>query len=106
MDWIKIFDSKASAEAALSENQPRLLMVRGKRICLVRRGGNFFGVQDKCSHSGESLSKGNINYLGEVVCPLHQYQFNLKTGRESNQRCADLECFPVKENEDGIFIGL
>lgn len=106
MDWIKIFESKASAEVVLTENQPRLLVVRGKRICLVRREGKVFGVQDKCNHSGESLSKGNVNYLGEVVCPLHHYQFNLKTGRESAQRCHDLECFPVKESDEGIFIGL
>jgi nitrite reductase/ring-hydroxylating ferredoxin subunit len=104
MDWIKIFESKAAAEKALEENRPRLLMVHGKKICLVKREGKFYSVQDKCTHNGESLSKGSINYLGEVVCPLHQYQFNLKTGRENSQRSHDLECFPLKESEEGVFI--
>lgn len=104
MAWIKIFENQEAANSVLLENQPRLLIVREKRICIVRRDGNFFAVQNNCTHSGGSLSQGTINYLGEVVCPLHQHQFNLKTGRENGQRSADLECFPIREGEEGVFI--
>ena len=104
MDWIKIFESVDAANAALLENQPRLLIVHGKRICIVKHNGKFLAVQNNCTHSGGSLSQGTINYLGEVVCPSHQYQFNLKTGRENGQRSSDLECFPIKETDEGIFI--
>jgi len=79
-------------------------MVGRKRICVVKHHGKFFAVQNNCTHSGGSLSEGTINYLGEVVCPLHQHQFNLKTGRENGQRSKDLECFPIKESEEGVFI--
>ncbi len=106
MDWIKIFETRTAAEAALADNQPRLLLVRGQRICIVNRGGKFFAVQDKCTHNGESLSKGKVNFRGEVICPLHQYQFNIKTGRECLQRSNDLECYPIKEGEEGIFISI
>ena len=104
MEWVKVFESSESANAALVENQPRLLIVHGKRICLVKRNGEFFAVQNNCTHSGGSLSQGKINFLGEIVCPMHQYQFNLKTGRENGQRSNDLECFPIKESVEGIFI--
>ena len=103
MEWIKIFETRAAAER-IAENHPQLLIVRGQRICLVKRNGNLFAVQDKCAHNGESLSKGTINYLGEVVCPMHHHQFNLKTGRECAQRSKDLDCYPIKENEEGVFI--
>ena len=104
MDWVKVFESSKSANAALTENQPRLLIVRDKRICLVKREGKFFAVQNNCTHSGGSLAQGSINFLGEIVCPSHQYQFSLKNGRENGQRSNDLECFPIRENEDGVFI--
>jgi nitrite reductase/ring-hydroxylating ferredoxin subunit len=104
MGWIKIFENTEVANTTLVENQPRLLIVREKRICIVKRNGKFLAVQNNCTHSGRSLSEGKINFLGEIVCPLHQYQFNLKTGRENGQRSKDLECFPIKENEEGIFI--
>jgi nitrite reductase/ring-hydroxylating ferredoxin subunit len=106
MDWIKIFQNTNEANSVLRENQPRLLVVRGKRICMARYNGKILAVQDKCTHNGESLSKGNINYMGEVICPWHGYRFNLKTGREGSQQSSDLECFPIKESEEGIFVGL
>jgi nitrite reductase/ring-hydroxylating ferredoxin subunit len=104
MDWVKIFENAESANAALPENQPRLLIVRQKRICIVKCHGKILAVQNNCTHSGGSLSEGTLNYLGEVVCPLHQYQFDLRTGRESAQRSNDLECFPIRESEEGVFI--
>jgi 3-phenylpropionate/trans-cinnamate dioxygenase ferredoxin subunit len=106
MEWIKIFENTADAKKVLTENQPKLLKVFGRSICLIRREGKILAVQNNCTHSGGSLHLGAINYLGEVVCPLHQYQFNMKTGREVNQRSADLECFPIRESEEGVFIGI
>jgi 3-phenylpropionate/trans-cinnamate dioxygenase ferredoxin subunit len=104
MEWIKIFNSLDESNSILAENKPRLLAVRDKRICLTRFNGKLLAVQDKCTHNGESLSKGSVNYLGEIICPWHGYRFNLKNGRECNQQSTDLECFPIKEDEEGIFI--
>jgi nitrite reductase/ring-hydroxylating ferredoxin subunit len=106
VDWVKIFDSGSAMESRMKENRPQLLLVRNKRICLVLREKRLLAVQDTCTHNGESLSKGAVNFLGEVVCPWHGYQFNLKTGRESSERSNDLITYPIKEEPDGIFIGL
>jgi 3-phenylpropionate/trans-cinnamate dioxygenase ferredoxin subunit len=106
MEWIKIFPTPADARKRLTENKPQLLIVHGKRICIILREDKVFAIQDSCSHSGESLSKGNINYLGEVVCPWHGHRFNLRTGRESSERSTDLETYPVKEDDTGFYIGI
>ena len=106
MEWVKILPSGNDAREKLQENKPQLLIVHGKRICLVKRDNQFFAVSDKCSHNGESLSKGKVNFADEVVCPLHGHQFNLKTGREYQERSADLVTFPIREEDDGLYIGL
>ncbi|KXK28380.1 MAG: ferredoxin subunit of nitrite reductase and ring-hydroxylating dioxygenase [Bacteroidetes bacterium OLB12] len=67
---------------------------------------NFAAVSNRCTHNGESLSKGKVNFANEIVCPLHGYQFDLRTGREYQQRAADLETFPIKIEADGVYIGL
>lgn len=106
MQWIRLF---ASAEDALMRVQPgatQLLIVHQKRICLARIDDNFFAVADKCSHNGESLSKGTINYIGEIVCPWHGYRFQLNSGKECAERSADLETYPIKADETGFYIGL
>ena len=106
MDWVKIFLSVAEMEKALAPSQPRLLIVRGKRLCLVRRDAQLLAVEDTCPHNGESLSKGTVNFMGEVVCPWHGHQFNLKTGRECAERSRDLVTYPTREGVDGVFVGL
>jgi nitrite reductase/ring-hydroxylating ferredoxin subunit len=93
-------------ETALNSGQPRLLIVEGKRICIVRREQTLYAVEDKCPHNGESLSKGTVNYLGEIICPWHGQRFSLKTGREGEERSRDLITYPVKQDQEGVYIGL
>lgn len=106
MNWVKIFNGAGEAENKLTEDVPQLVIVNNIRICLVRKGTNYYAVSNTCTHNGESLSKGKVNFAGEIVCPWHGYQFNLKSGREYQQRSADLETFPVRIEADGLYLGL
>jgi nitrite reductase/ring-hydroxylating ferredoxin subunit len=106
MNWVKIFDPDEKLLGTLAWNKPQLLLVHGKRICLVRREDRWLAVEDTCPHNGESLSKGSVNFLAEIVCPWHGHRFNLKTGRECEQRSRDLVTYPVRLDADGLFIGL
>lgn len=102
---MQIFSSTGQMESSLAINRPRLLLVSGKRICLVRTADRLLAVADRCPHNGESLSRGEVNYLGEVVCPWHGHRFNLATGRASEQD-DDLETFPTRVDEAGVFIAV
>ena len=106
MAMVKVFSDMREAENKLTVNKPQLLIVDGVRICLVLHDGELWAVQDKCTHSGESLSKGTVNFVGEVVCPWHGNRFNLRTGRESSEKSADLITYPISNTPDGVFINL
>jgi nitrite reductase/ring-hydroxylating ferredoxin subunit len=106
MEWIKIFSTVDEAKVRLTVDHPQLVIIGAVRVCLVRRGETFFAVQDSCSHNGESLSGGKVNYLGEVVCPWHGYRFELATGRATDSSCGDLKTYPIKFDESGFFIGI
>jgi len=54
--------------------------VAGHVVALANVDGQFFAVDDTCTHEEASLSGGGI--AGEiVVCPKHGSRFNVKTGR-------------------------
>lgn len=106
MKWLKIFETYKNAQEALENNKPRLLKVGDKRICLTRLDKNIFASADRCPHNSESLSKGTVNYLGEIICPWHNYRFSLKDGRESQSRCSDLKIYPIEVRTEGVFIKL
>lgn len=106
MQWIKIFSGIEEAKARIVPDRPQLVVINSKRICLVLHQDHFYAVQDSCTHNGESLSKGKINYLGEIICPWHNYCFDLKNGREISSRSRDLDTYAIRVDETGFFIGL
>lgn len=106
MKWFRVFSNENEARQRLEESKPQLVVIEGKRICLVRRNDEFFAVQDACTHNSDSLSKGTVNFLGEVICPWHHYRFDLRTGRASDSSCRDLQVFSIRIDTEGFFIGV
>jgi nitrite reductase/ring-hydroxylating ferredoxin subunit len=106
MEWIKIFPTEAEARLRILPQKPQLLIVHGKRICLALHDDVFYAVQDSCTHNGESLSKGRLNYLGEIICPWHGYRFSMQSGRASDSSCPDLTTYPIRADASGFYIGL
>ena len=101
---IKIFSSRIEAEKALPVNKPRKLILNGKALCIVRTDSGLFVTDDICPHNKTSLSGGWINAYQQIICPLHEYRYDLHTGRESAQRCSDLQTFEVSVKEEGVFL--
>ena len=100
----KIFEDLIQAQSMIPVTKTKLLVVAGQRVCLAHTARGLFAVEDNCPHLGESLSKGTINYLDEVVCPWHNYRFNLKTGTECKYRSRNLKTYPIKIEENGVYL--
>lgn len=92
------------AESRVAINKPVLLRVGDKKIALIRKENDWLAVDNSCPHQHESLAGGQINAQNEIICPLHEYRFNLTTGRECRNRTKDLTTYPVKINE-GLYLG-
>ena len=106
MNWIKIFQNESEARQRILPDRPQLVIVGDRRICLVLHGEKFLAVQDACSHNGQSLSKGSVNYLGEIVCPWHGYRFDLATGRPCDSSSPDLITYGIKIDETGFYLAV
>ncbi len=104
MKWIKIFNTLSAAVEAIPRGTSKLVIIGDHRLCLSNTKDEYYAIQDRCPHNGESLSKGKTNYLGEVVCPLHGYRFSIKSGQEGDHKCGDAKTYRVKVNEEGLFI--
>lgn len=102
----KLFDSLADMQRMLQNNEPRLVKAGNRNICIVRQGDKLVAFENECPHMGEGLNGGVINYLGEIVCPLHTYKFNLKTGEEERRRCRSLKFIKSTQSEEGFFLEL
>lgn len=75
-------------------------------IALVRSGESFYAFQSDCPHRGASLFLGTLTESKEIVCPLHEYKFDLKTGELKAGSCGDLEIYPAELTEKGLKISI
>jgi 3-phenylpropionate/trans-cinnamate dioxygenase ferredoxin subunit len=82
-----------------------LKRILNKDICVVHGLDGFYAVQDKCPHNGFSLSKGYCSDVNSVVCPLHRYHFDLRSGRAKSGIGETLQTYPLKTENDGVYIG-
>ncbi|MFM7195908.1 MAG: Rieske (2Fe-2S) protein [Bacteroidota bacterium] len=105
MEWIKVFTDSAAARSQLTPGSAWTIVAGGRKLCIGIHQDRIFAIADRCPHNGESLGKGRINHIGEVICPWHGYRFSLSSGRCS-ESCADAETFPVREEADGVFVAL
>lgn len=77
-----------------------------KMICIGKHNNNYFAFQRNCPHAGADLSKGYIDPVGNVVCPLHHYKFSVENGRNVSGEGYFLKRYPLEIREDGVWVEL
>ncbi len=103
--WIKLFDSYTAATNQIAIGCVSSIKVGKKKICVAHTIEGFFAVNDKCPHNGASLGNGFCTEQGTVVCPMHRYHFDLKTGRAKSGLGDYVQPYPIQIRDDGIFVG-
>ena len=103
--WLKLFDSLIAANNQIAVGRVTTVQVGKKKICIAHTTEGFFAVNDKCPHNGASLGNGYCTDEGSVVCPVHRYHFDLKTGRAKSGGGDFVQTYPIEAREDGVFIG-
>ena len=100
MTWLKACDADSvyDGEAVVLERPPQ------RPIAVFNVRGEFFAVDDTCTHDDYSLADGYI--CDDVVeCPLHMARFSIKTGKVlSLPATRDLAGYPVKLDNGAVFV--
>jgi 3-phenylpropionate/trans-cinnamate dioxygenase ferredoxin subunit len=52
------------------------------------------------------MADGYIDALGNIVCPVHRYKFNLQNGRNTSGEGYYLKRWAAEEREDGVYVNL
>ena len=101
MNWIKI-----AQVGQVDEDESLAVDIDGKKLALHFTQGEYFVSDNVCTHQYALLSDGYIED-GCVEYPLHQAQFDLRTGKAM---CApatvDIQVYPVKTEGEDIFVSL
>jgi nitrite reductase (NADH) small subunit len=80
----------------------RAYAVQGRQIAVFRlRDGSLRALDAVCPHRGGPLSDG-IADGGVVICPLHNYTYDLSTGEEVANGGTGVQSYPVHVDDAGL----
>ena len=81
-------------------------------IIVVRLGHDYFAMESTCTHEEADLSLG-VLLEDQLMCPLHQAKFNIKTGDvqsgpdgDSPDSIPKLKKYPTKIEGDSLLVDL
>jgi nitrite reductase/ring-hydroxylating ferredoxin subunit len=100
MKWYKVLDFVVPEKPFLEK-----VRVGGKNICLGSDGSELFAVSAYCPHAGALLSGGWCRE-GEIICPIHRYSYNLKTGKGAPGQNDYINVYPVEKRGDEVYVGI
>jgi nitrite reductase (NADH) small subunit len=95
--WVAVATAKD-----LGRRRKLRVEIDGLAIALFEAGGQVYAFADTCIHQERSLVKGTLLH-GKVICPGHQWQFDLETGYEEGQdRCQPT--YDVRVEADTVYV--
>jgi nitrite reductase/ring-hydroxylating ferredoxin subunit len=101
--WFKIAEN--INELSFAENNLLIVETNNKKITLAKFKNEILACAYLCPHASGVLADGYIDAIGNIVCPVHRYKFNLINGRNVTGEGYHLKTHPVKLSEEGIFVG-
>lgn len=99
--WVKL-----TTTSAIADQQVKTFTANGQSIALAFVGGQYFAIEDLCTHDGGPLGEGElIEYC--VECPRHGARFDIRTGAAVTfPAVVPVKSFPVKVDGTDILVQL
>ena len=102
MSYTKIASTKDIDEGTMSTFD-----VDGKKIAIANIDGEYFGIDDTCSHAQCSLGDEGFLDGSSVICGCHGATFNAKDGKVmSLPATEDVASYKVKVEGDDIMVSV
>lgn len=89
--------------AQIPEGEGRTFTVGNKQVAVFRtRAGAVYATQAECPHRKGPLADGLLG-VDTLVCPLHEWSFDLTTGSAKTGTCG-VAIYPISQEADGTLV--
>jgi len=96
--WV---DVGAIAELKFSPGAP--VQIDGRWIAIFQLDGSWRAIDNNCPHASAPLCDGTV-LDGKVVCYLHCWEFDLRTGACDVGPQWNVKTYPVREQEGRLLV--
>jgi nitrite reductase/ring-hydroxylating ferredoxin subunit len=93
----------ALKEDELLEDTMKLVSVEGTPVLLIRQSGKIYVIDNRCPHLGCGFNGGTLEGK-TIICPCHDWRFNLETGEYEDGKWLKLHSFEWKLKNGEILV--
>lgn len=92
-------------EKELQNGIMKLVSVEGTPILFIRQKGEIFAINNRCPHMACGFSGGTLDGM-VIVCPCHDWRFDLRTGENEDEPSFTLTKYDWKIESGKIWVKL
>jgi nitrite reductase/ring-hydroxylating ferredoxin subunit len=97
--WIPVPEAEA-----LAPNESTTIIVNGTDVALCRDEEHYYALSNRCPHRQGQIGDGRVEN-GRAYCPLHDWDFDLRTGISPYNPLDRLDCYELRETGNGVEVG-
>jgi toluene monooxygenase system ferredoxin subunit len=87
----------------LWDGERRCFDLEGRRVFLIKLEGSVYAYENRCAHRELPIATGRLD--GHVLtCPVHEWQYDIRTGFGVNPSGARLKAFQVRIESDVVLV--
>jgi nitrite reductase/ring-hydroxylating ferredoxin subunit len=90
-------------EKELKDGSMKLVRIEGLPVLLIRQSGQIFAIDNRCPHMGCGFANGTLDGM-VIICPCHDWRFNLKTGEYEDEPSMKLTMYEWKIEAGKIWV--
>ena len=84
----------------------KLVEVEDRLVALFHVGGQFYALDDVCTHDGGPLAQGQLEGY-HIICPRHGARFDIRTGKALTMPATEpTVAHEVKVEGDTVYVRL
>ena len=99
-DFVSVLDEKELLEGTM-----KLIRIDGLPILLIKKLDQIFVIDNRCPHMGCGFIGGSLDG-NVIICPCHDWRFNLKTGEYEEDPSMKLIFYDWKTESGKIWVKL
>lgn len=94
---------RAARKVDVPEGKIYEFQVAGQTIAIANVAGKFCAINSVCIHEGGPLGEGELE--GQLVtCPWHGWQYDVTTGKVTQNPTLGVECYKVEVRGEDVFV--
>ena len=97
-NWVEVLKTDQ-----LDESKGTTVFVNERDIALYRYQGDFYALDNQCVHRNGQLGDGHMEGAN-VICPLHQWDYDVRTGISRYEAKEKVAVYPVRVSDDRVEI--